>query len=171
MALLCVQVQTAALALSGNSVFASLLPLTSFFPGDINFLRVLIEVVARHLHVRLTAATDAPRMPQHLLPERRELVGGRLPKDGYLLGDLEMRTIIESYAEDEAIFLAVSGGKGIYPRRCHMGRYVRRAWDEQGSRLGHVARPGCNRTMEGSVCSHLPYMICAVDISATAAGA
>lgn len=38
---------------------------------------------------------------------RRELVSGKLPKDGYLLGDVEMRHIIESFAEDEAIFFAV----------------------------------------------------------------
>ena len=37
----------------------------------------------------------------------RDLAGGRLPKDGYLLADLELRTIIEAYAEDEAIFFAV----------------------------------------------------------------
>ena len=34
-------------------------------------------------------------------------MSGKLPKDGYLLGDLEMRQIIESFAEDEAIFTAV----------------------------------------------------------------
>ncbi len=38
---------------------------------------------------------------------RRDLVSGELPKDGYLLGDLEMRQIIETFAEDEAIFTAV----------------------------------------------------------------
>ncbi|KAK9902887.1 hypothetical protein WJX75_009798 [Coccomyxa subellipsoidea] len=36
----------------------------------------------------------------------KELVSGKLPKDGYLLGDLEIRQIIETYAEDEAIFTA-----------------------------------------------------------------
>ena len=38
---------------------------------------------------------------------RRDLAGGRLPKDGHLLADLELRTIIEAYAEDQAIFFAV----------------------------------------------------------------
>lgn len=37
----------------------------------------------------------------------RDLAGGRLPKDGHLLADLELRTIIEAYAEDQAIFFAV----------------------------------------------------------------
>jgi hypothetical protein len=37
----------------------------------------------------------------------RDLAGGRLPKDGYLLADLELRTLIEAYAEDGAIFAAV----------------------------------------------------------------
>lgn len=41
------------------------------------------------------------------MPLRRELVSGKLPKDGYLLGELEIRQIIETYAEDEAIFTAV----------------------------------------------------------------
>ena len=34
-------------------------------------------------------------------------MSGKLPKDGYLLGDLEIRQIIETFAEDEAIFTAV----------------------------------------------------------------
>ncbi len=41
------------------------------------------------------------------LAARRDLVSGKLPKDGYLLGDVEFRQIIETYAEDEAIFTAV----------------------------------------------------------------
>ncbi|BDA51207.1 probable L-ascorbate peroxidase 4, peroxisomal [Coccomyxa sp. Obi] len=36
----------------------------------------------------------------------KDLVSGKLPKDGYLLGDLEIRQIIETFAEDEAIFTA-----------------------------------------------------------------
>ena len=38
---------------------------------------------------------------------RRDLTSGKLPKDGYLLGDMELRQIIEAFAEDSAIFLAV----------------------------------------------------------------
>ena len=37
----------------------------------------------------------------------RDLTSGKLPKDGYLLGDMELRQIIEAFAEDSAIFLAV----------------------------------------------------------------
>ncbi len=37
----------------------------------------------------------------------RDLTSGKLPKDGYLLGDMELRQIVEAFAEDNAIFLAV----------------------------------------------------------------
>ena len=36
------------------------------------------------------------------------MTSGKLPKDGYLLGDMELRGIIEAFAEDNAIFQAVS---------------------------------------------------------------
>ncbi len=35
------------------------------------------------------------------------MTSGKLPKDGYLLGDMELRGIIEAFAEDNAIFQAV----------------------------------------------------------------
>ena len=38
----------------------------------------------------------------------RDMTSGKLPKDGYLLGDVEIRGIIEAFAEDNAIFQAVS---------------------------------------------------------------
>jgi len=37
----------------------------------------------------------------------RDLTSGKLPKDGYLLGDVEVRGIIEAFADDNAIFQAV----------------------------------------------------------------
>ena len=37
----------------------------------------------------------------------RDMTSGKLPKDGYLLGDMELRGIIEAFAEDNAIFQAV----------------------------------------------------------------
>ena len=73
----------------------------------------LVELLGRRLQ-GLRGSERALRTPkQQQLLIRRELVGGRLPKDGYLLGDLEMRTIIETYAEDEAIFLAVRAALGL----------------------------------------------------------
>ena len=39
----------------------------------------------------------------------RDLTSGKLPKDGYLLGDVELRGIIEAFADDNAIFQAVRG--------------------------------------------------------------
>lgn len=41
----------------------------------------------------------------------RDLTSGKLPKDGYLLGDVEVRGIIEAFADDNAIFQAVRDGR------------------------------------------------------------
>lgn len=41
----------------------------------------------------------------------RDMTWGKLPKDGWLLGDVEIRNVIEAFAEDDAIFQAVRAHK------------------------------------------------------------
>lgn len=72
-------------------------------------------------------------------------MGGRLPKDGWALSDLELRTLIETYADDAAIFAAVR---------------PRWRWLLPVSQTAHAFAGGHHQTFLDDVFSTVPHASC-----------